>query len=311
MILFRDDFFGKVPIRLSFFCPACYNRGMETAILRFFESIRSGFLTPFFGFFSLFGEAATIALVVILLYWLLAGRAGEQIAVTLLTSLPVNVIMKHAIARPRPYAAGVVSRVDVDNFLVSTRNLGDALSFPSGHAQFTTCLSSSISFKARRWWVWGLSLVFVLLVACSRLYFGVHYPTDVLAGFLLGILATLVWDLIYRYACGARYFVLCGLAIVSLLSLLLYSDKDCVQAAGLLAGVAFFLPICDFLKFHAFKPPFLRRLLRVPAGVLVVGAVFALTLLFPDGAGFGLLKWFLFAGAATLGAQALFRVLKI
>ena len=75
---------------------------MEQAILQFFESIRCPALTYFFGFFSLFGEPTVFAVVVILVYWLANARTGEQLALSALTSLPVNVALKLVVARPRP-----------------------------------------------------------------------------------------------------------------------------------------------------------------------------------------------------------------
>ena len=73
---------------------------MEQAILQFFESIRCPALTYFFGFFSLFGEPTVFAVVVILVYWLANARTGEQLALSALTSLPVNVALKLVVARP-------------------------------------------------------------------------------------------------------------------------------------------------------------------------------------------------------------------
>lgn len=283
---------------------------MEQAILQFFESIRCPFLDLFFSVFSFFGEATVMAACVILIYWLAANRTGEQLALTALTSLPVNVVLKCTVSRPRPYAAGIVERVDIDNFFVSTVDLGDNLSFPSGHAQCTTTLLGGISLRARKWWVWAVSAAFVLLVVCSRLYFGVHYPTDLLAGIALGLAVAVFWELVYRYLYPYRYFALFALALLSLVPFFFFVHKDYVQAAGFLSGAAVFLPLCDLL-FKRKPAPFPRRLWRIPAGLLIVGGVFALCLLLPAGAGYSLLKWFLFAGGATLGAEALFFWLKI
>ena len=283
---------------------------MEAAILKFFEGIRCLPLTVFFGAFSLVGEAAVLAGAVVLIYWLKEGTAGEQIVVTVLTSIPVNVALKYTVRRPRPYAAGVVERLDVHNFLLSTRNLGDFVSFPSGHSQTAASLFASLSCRAKKWWVWLLSALAVALVMCSRLYFGVHYPTDVLTGLVLGSVIAVIWQLIYRYAAGARYFILCAYALIALIPLCFADYHDYEQAAGLVAGAAFFLPLCSFLPRRA-AASFPKRLLRIPAGILAAGAMFALTLLFPHTAGWTLLKWFLFTGAATLGARAIFYGLKI
>ncbi len=282
---------------------------MEEVILKFFESIRCVPLDVVFGFFSLVGESAVLAAALFLVYWLASPETGELFAVSVLTSVPVNVSLKYAVRRPRPYAAEVVSRRDVDTPVFSTRDLGDDVSFPSGHAQTAACLAAAVSLRAKRAWVWTLSALSLLLVMVSRLYFGVHYPTDVLAGALIGVLIALFWKLVYAKFHGARYYLLCAFAVLALIPLFFTCPHDYVQAAGLISGAAFFLPLCDMIRRD--PSPFPKRLWRVPLGLVAAGAAFALSLCFPADEGFHLLKWFLIVGAATLGAQALFRLCKV
>jgi undecaprenyl-diphosphatase len=70
--------------------------------------------------------------------------------------------------------------------------------FPSGHALAATALATALTVLAwptrLRWWVAAGSACFVLLVSAARLYLGVHYPSDVLAGWL----ASLAWVLTLR-----------------------------------------------------------------------------------------------------------------
>ncbi len=287
-----------------------YNRGMEQAILQFFENLRCPALTYFFGTFSFFGEAVIISAIILLLYWLIGGSAGEQLLFTAVTSASVNSFIKATVMRPRPYAAGVVERLDVDTPFFTTRNLGDNLSFPSGHAQATTSAVLTGAMKKQRVWIWICAVLFILLVCCSRLYFGVHYPTDVLTGVLLGTAIAVFWHLIFRHAYDKRYFILMGIAVVMLLLLPLALEKDNVHMTALVSGGAFFLPLTSLLNY---KPPkkFWRRLIRIPVGLICTGAVFAATRLFPDGYGFSLLSWFLLAGAATFLSTLFFKIAKI
>lgn len=278
---------------------------MDHVILQFFESIRSPALTVVFGAFTLLGEAVVIGAFAVLLYWLL-DRAGEQIFFSMITSVPMNCMAKTAISRPRPFVAGDVTKLDPP---LSVSSLGDNLSFPSGHAQAAASFYGAAALGLKRMRVWIASVLVMLLVACSRLYFGVHYPTDVIAGLLFGVFVALLWSFIFDHCSRARYFILCAFAIIVIITAFFIQSSDFLRATGLLAGGAFFLPIAESVKGKPADDA--MRLWRVPVGIGICAVVYALTLFFPEGEGFTVLEWFLLTGAATLGAQILFRAFQI
>lgn len=283
---------------------------MEQVILQFFEEMRSGALTFVFGTFSFLGEGLIVGGVIVLLYWLIGGRTGEQLLYTVVTSAAVNALAKEAVHRPRPYTAGVVSRLDVDTPLFSTRNLGDYLSFPSGHAMTSTAAWTAGAMKLKKVWAWVIAVAVILLICCSRLYFGVHYPSDLIAGILFGSLIALFWQLVFRDLYAYRQFFLMAIALVCLLTLPLAPTSEYVHMAALLAGAAFFLPLASLLHYDVPKN-FARRLWRIPVGLACVGVVFIATYFLPEGVGYSLLKWFLLVGAGTFVAQIFFKLLKI
>ena len=278
---------------------------MDQVILQFFQSIRHPALTVVFGAFSILGEAAVIGVLAVLLYWLYDG-AGEQILCTLLTSVPVNCLAKVAISRPRPFVAGDAVKLDPP---LSLSSLGDSLSFPSGHAQAAASFYGASAFSARRARVWIVSLLAMILIACSRLYFGVHYPTDVIAGLLFGFLIAILWSLVFTHLPRARHYILCVFAMIMVIAAFFLRSSDFLRATGLVAGGAFFLPIAASVKGKPADDA--MRLWRVPVGIAICAVMFTLNLLLPDGEGYIVLKWFLLTGAATLGAQFLFRAFQI
>lgn len=118
----------------------------------------------------------SIALVCVLLLrgqWRLAVFAGVAMAGTGL----LNQAIKHAVARARPDVGPVPL-------------LEHTYSFPSAHAMGATalaCVLIALAWPSRwRWPVAGVSLLFAVLVGVSRVYLGVHHPSDVLAGWLAG-----------------------------------------------------------------------------------------------------------------------------
>lgn len=104
----------------------------------------------------------------------------------LLGALCTNVVLKQLIARPRPW-------LEVEG-LIPLVYPTDPNSFPSGHtcAAFAAAISWARQAPNRGWKV--LAVVSAVLMGWTRLYLGVHYPSDVLAGALIGTLCALaVW----------------------------------------------------------------------------------------------------------------------
>lgn len=105
-----------------------------------------------------------------------------------------NVILKPMIARTRPFDINTAMQ---SMLLVKAPTDG---SFPSGHTQASFAVATAICFWKRKWGV--PALILATIIAFSRLYLYVHYPTDVLAGFCFGVLfATLglfICDKLFR-----------------------------------------------------------------------------------------------------------------
>jgi undecaprenyl-diphosphatase len=85
--------------------------------------------------------------------------------------------LKYSVARPRPF----VTYPDLNPY-ETYRDY----SFPSGHASYAFCAATSLSLCYPRWYVVAPSYLWAAMVGCSRLYLGVHYPSDVLAGAIIG-----------------------------------------------------------------------------------------------------------------------------
>ena len=122
-----------------------------------------------------------IALTLVLLGVRRTRRTGAACALALIFSLLLtNLALKNWVQRPRPFA-------ELEALTLLIRRPSE-FSFPSGHA--TSSLAAGwVMFRTlpRRWGIPALTLA--ILISLSRLYVGVHYPTDVLGGAIVGILA--------------------------------------------------------------------------------------------------------------------------
>lgn len=152
---------------------------------------REPFLTTLMKVMTLLGEggAVWIALGLIFLLKKQTRRVGISILLALLLSVIFcNGILKNVVARPRPCWRNpdmlLLERMPMD------------YSFPSGHSASSFAAAVSIFFRSRRGGAAAICLA--ALIAISRLYFYVHYPTDILAGTLLGILLAVMAEYLLR-----------------------------------------------------------------------------------------------------------------
>ena len=121
-----------------------------------------------------------IILTAILLIIPKTRRTGGVMLVALVVQTVLcNVILKNLFARTRPYDVNTTVQLLVPK-------LHD-FSFPSGHTSASFTAVSALYFSKDK--LWKPALILACLIAVSRLYLYVHYPTDVLGGLLLGVLS--------------------------------------------------------------------------------------------------------------------------
>ena len=145
------------------------------------ENLRVSFLNPIVTAITSLGNAGIfwIILTLVLLVFKKTRRIGLCCAFALIIDvLAVNVVLKPLVARARPYA--------VLEIIVPLGHLSRDFSFPSGHSAASfACAWALYKTAPRKYGV--CALVLATLIALSRLYVGVHYPTDVIGGILIGI----------------------------------------------------------------------------------------------------------------------------
>ena len=86
--------------------------------------------------------------------------------------------MKRIIDRPRPF-------ITYSGYIIPRSGAGDP-SFPSGHTSMSFSIATSLSISYPKWYIIAPSMLWASAVGYSRMNLGVHYPSDVLAGAILG-----------------------------------------------------------------------------------------------------------------------------
>ena len=161
---------------------------IDNALREFVHSYAAIWLTALMQAMSFLGStlfltAATLALIVIFLIRR-QHRSAIILTVVMAGAVVLNYVLKVSFQRPRP-----LPYFDTP--------LPASFSFPSGHSLFSACffgITAWLIVSQTRYWsakagVWAAAIFIILVVGISRVYLGVHYPTDVAAGFL----AALVW----------------------------------------------------------------------------------------------------------------------
>lgn len=131
---------------------------------------------------SMLGQEEFFMLVMPALYWSLDAGLGFRVGLMLLLSNGVNMIAKAAFHSPRPY--WIDARV---KGYAAESSFG----LPSNHAQCATSIWGLIAAKDRETWLRIILVVVIFLIGLSRIFLGVHFISDVVAGWLIG--GVLVW----------------------------------------------------------------------------------------------------------------------
>lgn len=159
---------------------------MELRFLDFLQTIHTPLLDKILAFITSLGNAGIIwiVLAVVLLILPKTRKTGIIVAAALLMDLILcNLILKNLVARVRPY--------DVNTAIAILIKKPLDFSFPSGHTAASFAAMTAL-FLAKMKKAWLAALVLAVLIAFSRLYFYVHYPTDVLGGAVVGILSGII-----------------------------------------------------------------------------------------------------------------------
>lgn len=111
-------------------------------------------------------------------------RNGVKTGVAIGLNVLLTSGLKYAINRPRPFA-------QYPNDIIKRTNAGP-YSFPSGHTSSAFAMATALSLSTKKWYVAVPSYAYACAVGYSRMRLGVHFPTDVLGGMVLGIGSSLL-----------------------------------------------------------------------------------------------------------------------
>lgn len=171
-------------IVLIFFLTIANAQNVDINLLRYINLTRDRSLDPFFIFITNSVTPICIATTVILFLWswlrkeTMLQKKSIYIAFSVIISSLISTLLKLSINRIRPFSAY--------SFIEKVTNVTSA-SFPSGHTSAAFVIATSLSIAFPKWYIIVFSFLWALAIGYSRMYLGVHYPSDVFAGAIVGI----------------------------------------------------------------------------------------------------------------------------
>ena len=142
------------------------------------QQIHGPVLDSIFRIITFLGTERFYLLLLPLIFWCVDLGLGARLAVILLLSVYFNFGLKGLLQQPRPF--------DIDPSVQLSDTQGYGL--PSGHAQSSVVVWGFIATRINKTWFRMVAILLVILIGFSRIFLGVHFPTDVLAGWVVGVI---------------------------------------------------------------------------------------------------------------------------
>ncbi len=195
-----------------------------------------------------------------LVYWCVSRKKGVRLGVVVILSAFLNLWLKAIIMEPRPYVADSAVQLDTE----------ETFAFPSGHAQGSGVFFGMLALLFPRVVFTIVAFLLPLAIGFSRVYLGVHYPTDVFAGWALALILLAFFHFAGE-AVGSffksmpRRFKIVILAALSLVMNQLLPGDSSMAGLFLGAGVGFVIAAED-LRFSS-EGSTKSRILRYLVGI--------------------------------------------
>lgn len=164
----------------------------EIRILEYLRNISTSFTDKIFEAITMVGEQEILIVIMVFIYFLFNKKAGQRIAFSVFTSLLVNNGIKALVKRPRPFD------LYPDRIIPARVETATGYSFPSGHAQGSAATYTSLGILINKKKVWIIISILILLIAGSRIFLGVHYPSDAITGVLIGITIAIIGNILHK-----------------------------------------------------------------------------------------------------------------
>ena len=235
----------------------------ELQFLKWLESMRTSFLTTLFEGITILGEETLVILLVVALWFAVDSRLAQKVFFVTICSTGLNGIIKNIAQVPRPFDKGVVP---------VRKETATGFSFPSGHTQSFSTWSTLFAIKFKKKWLTILVAVLITLVAFSRLYLGVHYPSDVIVGLALGVGTAFLGNYLFEREKDVKklYVAVLLIFLPFIIYFLIVAHErfgGFFKAFGMMGGLTLIAFLEEKSEPLSYDVPWWKKLIRIVIGV--------------------------------------------
>lgn len=261
--------------------------GSSLDLILALQDARNGALEALVTALDLLGGELFFIAFLALIYWAFSKKYGLRMYFALMLISLAVFALKDLLGRPRPYQ---ISELVMPVFEE------EGFGIPSGHTAITVMVWGYFAYWIRKTWVSALAVIYMVMQGVGRMIAGVHFPQDVIAGLLLGLVLLLIYirtDDVVAAWWQRQALVLKVIAaiVIAGAGLLLSSDAGVLTIIGLLSGGI--LGIALEARAVSFMPHggSVQRVVQYVLGlVLSIALLFGLDVLFGEGEPAGLLR---------------------
>lgn len=234
----------------------------DPSFIIWIQQYSSPILDFFFKAITFLGDEEYYILSIPLLFWLYDKKFALRFGIFFLLNAYINSFLKHIWKVPRPPAE--LHKIEQGGY-----------SFPSGHAQGNTSFWGYLAVQIKKRWAYITAAVIFCLVAFSRVYLGVHFPSDIIVGILVGLAWIMVYELIARkikIQLNLWQWLLASAAF-SALMYIVHPMGDGPLTAGFMLGALWGYKLeADFIGFNV-KGSWIQNTLKAVVGIAILFAL--------------------------------------
>lgn len=202
---------------------------IDMLLLEWMTSFEGRVLTTFFKLVSSLANETLYLVIISFLYWCVSKRKAFHMIVMLCFSGYIGIMVKEFMKIPRPYT--------YDGIEALYEKSAAGYSFPSTHVQLSTTFWGSFMILCKKRIVWIIGIIFIILVAISRLYLRVHWLSDIIGAVLFSVIVVYLYTKVTMGLSDRKFILLQRIILaVSLIMYVMTSQVDNLKLLGVLTG---------------------------------------------------------------------------